>query len=500
MDLLSKIPYENMREDMKRYKEYWKQAGKQIKPNSFRDPDYGVVRQVFFEIRNNTKFITWGGRLQWNIDEKQWNKVLYLLKDRPGEFARRLDYLLRNVENPTKVVKQFSTVVRELPSRVLIQLITHFKERDNVEYRVFLPKGGEASIYNIPNELPPIEEKYKKYIIQLCENVLVEKFSKEKKYMGSVYLSEEFKNFMIPSSQRSASTATKLCTRGSRFKLKEDTIGIRSFIWWTNNEDDYPVDIDLSASFFDEELSFTDTVAYFNQKIIEEESEYDFIAVSSGDIINGGPIDGDGVAEFIDIQFPKHYDPKRRYICVLVHLYSSHNSKLSNLNARAGYMEKSDTIDTEQPYEYKKITEDQRDYYYRPLNETNKTIKNYLREERNRIFNPALVETKFNLSGDQYSLPFIIDTKEREIIWADLNSGATMYQRQSNNTLTTLSKTQANLYSVLNMKRMSLYDLILLNVKGRGVLVDKKEDADIIFDIKDGITPFQLDIIMNDYM
>ena len=107
---------------------------------------------------------------------------------------------------------------------------------------------------------------------------------------------------------------------------------------------------------------------------------------------------------------------------------------------------------------------------------------------------------KFNLSGDRLSVPFIIDTKEREIIWADLETRITKSQEGNNNTLTTLDRTQAILYSVLNMNQMSLYDLILLNVKSRGVLVDNKEEADIVFDMNEGITPFQLDIFMSEYM
>lgn len=520
MDLLSHFTYKNMREDMKKYKEEWKQAGKRIKPNAFRDPKYDTVRQVFFEIRNDIPISTFEGRLKKFIEEEKWTDAVLLLKSRPGIYARNLDLVLRKSNDPDFVIQKFMEISNELPSRILLQLIAHFKGRDKNDFRVFLPKGQEAHVYNIPNNLEPIDEKYKKFIIQHCENILKIKLSQGKDFLGNVYVSEEFKNFMIPTSQRSATSATRMCTRGSRFKLKEDTESIRSFIWWTNTKDGNIIDIDLSASFFDEDLKFTETIAYFNQRLNEAESS-GFIAVSSGDFVNGGPYNGDGVAEFIDIEFPKDgYDPSKRYIVIQVNLYEGAGYKLSELNARAGYMERTERINTKliddvkDYYEFTRYYNDSINYHYNismvktlmekrikeQYNDDSESAKESINKMRLAIFNPAEVEAKFNLSGDRLSVPFIIDTKEREIIWADLETRITKSQEGNNNTLTTLDRTQAILYSVLNMNQMSLYDLILLNVKARGVLVDNKEEADVIFDMNEGITPFQLDIFMSEYM
>ena len=53
---------------------------------------------------------------------------------------------------------------------------------------------------------------------------------------------------------------------------------------------------------------------------------------------------------------------------------------------------------------------------------------------------------------------------------------------------------------MVNISKPTLYDLISLNVKARGVMVDNKEDADIIFDVDDGITPYDTDVFMEEYL
>ena len=67
---------------------------------------------------------------------------------------------------------------------------------------------------------------------------------------------------------------------------------------------------------------------------------------------------------------------------------------------------------------------------------------------------------------------------------------------------------------MVNMKKPDLYDLIALNVMGRGVLVDNREDADIVFDTalylnndtvenkrdKMVITPYDTELFMSEYL
>lgn len=83
-----------------------------------------------------------------------------------------------------------------------------------------------------------------------------------------------------------------------------------------------------------------------------------------------------------------------------------------------------------------------------------------------------------------------------------------------NNLESNLSGVAAVCYSMVNVKKPDLYDLIALNVMGRGVLVDNREDADIVFDTelylnndtvenerdKMVITPYDTELFMGEYL
>ena len=69
-----------------------------------------------------------------------------------------------------------------------------------------------------------------------------------------------------------------------------------------------------------------------------------------------------------------------------------------------------------------------------------------------------------------------------------------------NNLESNLSGVAATCYSVVNMHKPNLYDLINLHIKARGLRVENKEDADVIFDVNSGITPFDTEIFMSEYL
>ena len=85
-----------------------------------------------------------------------------------------------------------------------------------------------------------------------------------------------------------------------------------------------------------------------------------------------------------------------------------------------------------------------------------------------------------------------------KVIWADM--GLTKHPQWNNNVEANKYGIAATCKAVVEMKKPNLYDLIELHIKARGIRCDKKEDADIIFDIDDGITPFDTEIFMGEYL
>lgn len=452
-------------EDMLRYKNRWIRVGERLHPTEYSEVQFGKVITAFNKLRNGIKIETFGGKVAKAIEIEDYKAALSLLKKRPGELARKLDHLLRNATDKNMVVNTFKDVASEVSTPVLLQVKEHFAHRtEDLESRVFFPKGNLVRCHCIKNELSDIDAKYCNAIVKICENALVEIY-KSKDFLGNVYLSEDFKNYIVPFSQRSASKALKTIVRGSKLPIAENANALRAFIWWTNmNEgkdrwDNGRVDIDLSAAIFDENWNYMEHVSYTNLRSDR------YKACHSGDITNGGSVNGDGVSEFLDVDIDSVVKYGARYVVYQVYNYTGHN--YSDMpHAMFGWMSREDVKSGE-------------------------------------IYEPKTVEQKMDLTSQStVCIPVIFDCVNREVIWCDMNltlSGCYSH-RGGNNLESNLSGVAATCYSMVNMSKPNLYDLIDLHIRARGLRVDNKEDADVVFDIESGITPFDTEVFMAEYL
>lgn len=455
-------------EDMLRYKNRWIRVGEKLHPSEYSENQYGKVITAFNKLRNGVKIETFGGKVVKAIETEDYKAALNLLKKRPGELARKLDHLLRNAADKNLVINTFKDVASEVSTPVLLQVKEHFAQRpEKLESRVFFPKGNLARCYCIENELDDIEEKYCNAIVKICENALIENY-KSKDFLGNVYLSEEFKNYVVPFSQRSASKALKTIVRGSKLPISENTNALRAFIWWTNsgeNDDGWNyynnnrVDIDLSAAIFDENWKYMEHISYTNLR------SYKYKACHSGDITNGGSVNGNGVSEFLDVDIDSVVKYGARYVVYQVYCYTC--QKFSDLpHAMFGWMSREDVNSGE-------------------------------------IYEPKTVEQRMDLTSQStVCIPVIFDCVNREVIWCDMNlslSGCHSHYG-GNNVESNLSGVEATCYSLVNMRKPNLYDLIDLHIRARGLRVENKEDADVIFDVNEGITPFNTEVFSGEYI
>lgn len=448
----------NIQEDMLRYKNRWIRVGERLHPGEYKTGQYSNARLAFDKLRNNEKIQTFNSKVDYNMKDKKFENAILLLQKRPGELARRLDHLLRTVDKKNIVINTFKDVANKVSTPVLLQIKEHFKNRqDELSTRVFFPKGCLARSYAIENKLPDIDKKYCDAIVKICENALVEIY-KSKDFMGNVYLSDEYKNYIVPFSQRSASKSLKTIVRGSRIKLKENAKAMRAFIWWTNTDDER-VDIDLSATVFDENWNYINHVSYTRLRDDEMYIHH------SGDIINGGDVNGIGVSEFLDVDIESVVDANGRYVVYQVYNYSEQT--FGNLpHAMFGWMER-ENVDSGEIYE------------------------------------PRTVAQKMDLtSQSKVCIPVIFDCVERKFIWCDMNVSldGCHHHRGGNNVESNLMGVAATCYSIVNMKKPNLYDLIDLHIRARGLRVENKEEADIVFDIDEGITPFDTEVFMGEYI
>lgn len=445
LDLLANCG--NITEDLYRYQYEWIRVAEILHPFEYKYKKYNGVNKAFNTLRNEKKPLMFGGQVQAAILKKDMRTAATLLKERPGEFARQLDKVLRDSDNANYILNCFKDIATSISTPVLLQVRQHFIGRmaeQRTPVRVFFPKGNLARAMSIKNELPAIDATICKNVARICRDALIEQY-KEKDFLGNVFVDEDFKHYLVPFSQRSASKAVKTIVRGSKVPVKEDASAVRAFIWWTNMDDskadDYygngRVDIDLSAAIFDENWNYLEHVSYTHLRSVK------YKAYHSGDITNGGSVKGNGVTEFLDVDIDS-VGKRGRYVVYQVYNYTS--QKFCDLtNCRFGWMEREDVNSGE-------------------------------------IFEPTTVAMKMDLTAEStVAIPVIFDCVERKFIWCDLNLAMPCSNRGGNNIESNISGVIATCFAMANMNKANLYDLILLNAKARGNIVTDRNEADIIF-------------------
>lgn len=440
--------------DMALHVDKWIRLGERLHPSEYYQFPYAT--SIYHYLRNE-KLQTFHSKVQKAIDSGNLGLALNLLSERAGEFARRLDFLFRNFPKSSKAIADaFYSVSHKVSTPVLLQVMGHFTGRDFNSVRSFLPKGNLAKLKVIPNNLPEMEWEVVDAVANIVWDELVQRFSKLGK-LGKVYIDSELKNYLIPSSQRSASEAIRPVTKGSRFPINTEKNTIRAFIQWKNVETEYGheeyTDIDLSVSFYDDEWKSRGDVAYTNLRTNG--------AWHSGDFRNAPR--PHGVAEFLDLDIEKLSERGIRY--ALFSVYSFSRQPFSSMDCIFGWMEREHV-------------------------------------QSGEIFEPSTVQHKLGLSGDsQNSLPVMFDLQEKCFIWMDLAMNVNELRARNVHNNKYSMKELAQAMSEFHLSKLSLYDLFMAHVEGRGELVANREDADFVFGLEDGdVNAFDLEVIASNYM
>lgn len=278
---------------------------------------------------------------------------------------------------------------------------------------------------------------------------------------GDVSLAEntKFRN-LKRSERRIAGKTMTAVSRGSRIAIDDSAKIIRPFIWWTNTKDNI-IDVDLSIAVFADDWNCLEHVSYSNLKSSR------FGICHSGDITNGGPVDGEGVAEFIDLDIEKALSAGARYAVFNVYNFSNENfSKMEH--AAFGFMTRNDM----------KIGE---------------------------IFEPSTVKQRMDLaSATTTCIPVIFDLKERVFVWCDMALTADHVRAGYGgiNVESNLPSVVVTCKAIVDVKKPNLYDLFTFNATARGVITDNPDEADIRFGLDDNcdVKPSDIDVIVGKYL
>ncbi|HYH75527.1 MAG TPA: TerD family protein [Candidatus Saccharimonadales bacterium] len=435
----------NSTEDMCRRPEVWKRLGERLHPGEYRHR-FPKTMQAFTIIREDLPVVTFAGQVERAIQEQDVHAALELLVTRPGELARRMDNLLRTMHNSPAILTALEEVAPQVSSPVLLQLMAHMQHRNEPrDIRVFFPKGSVSKLAAVANTLPVVPEADRQAVVSICREALIKRY-KALPPLGKVYLDEGLRSFTVPFATRSTSRALKTVGRGSRFKLGKGPV-VRFFIWWKDGTE--RTDIDLSALGLDENSNFKMQITYYNLKELG--------SAHSGDITSAPK----GASEFIDLDIAKALEAGVRYIVMTVHSY------------------------TQQPF------------YELP-----ECFAGFMLREAPKsgeVYEPRTVQNKIDLTADtQICMPMILDLQTREVIWTDIATKGR--PSHNNNVLNSMSSLTIMNKAMLSLAKPNLYDLFALHVAARGERVATQKEAHTIFAEQAGITPYDTDIIVGEYL
>ncbi|MNL99744.1 hypothetical protein D3C81_96280 [compost metagenome] len=437
----------NITEDMLRYRERWIRLGEILHPSEYKN-QFFKTKEAFSVLRDSKKFETFTSKLEAALLNKDIDTAVSLLKTRPGEFARRLDQLLRNSNDPISVVESFREVAVEVATPVLLQISTHFQYRNQeTSVRTFFIKGNVANLKSIENKLSNIEEEARVRAVEIAQQALVTKFSNLPS-LGKVYLDDNLDHYNVPFSQRSASKSLRQVSRGSRFDAPEAKT-VRMFLWWKQSKGQGSVDLDLSAVVYDTDWKFKRQISFTS--LVDKQ----YGMVHSGDIRQAPH----GASEFIDFDVEKVLEQGGRYVVMSVNSYS--NVPYIELpECFAGWMSRDSAS--------------------------------------GNVYEPSTVVDKFDITSDsRISIPFIYDLVDKKVIWTDLSmddfrAGYSMVDGNEDD-IAKLSR------SMVELKKPTLYELLYLHSVARGELVENIEDAEVVFSVENG-TQFDIEKISSEYL
>jgi hypothetical protein len=400
----------------------WVRLGEILHPGEYKNK-FPKSYEAFNKIRNE-KVSSWYGLLNESF-KKGLENGLRVLSQRPGEFSRRIDWLVRTYPKDIELImKYFSEVVKGTSNKVLFEVYSHFENRTEPKTNRSIMIKGARKRTELPN-LPAIPKEIVETIHSKLFETLRDKFSLMDT-LGNCWIDDELKKIPLPTNMRSMNFSTKPTIRGQRVPLDNpDAKVIRPFVHWMDERGSE--DLDLSVTFVGEKRS--DVLSFSNLRVGK--------SVHSGDVRHRrGPC-----AEYIDIDIQDALNGGYKYAVIDVRNFNGRG--LDTLETSFGIMER------EHP-------------------ESNKT---WLPET---ISNCQSLESK-----STNTLIAIIDLETKEYIMLDIDSDGSVTARGDfKNTLKVIQQ-------YAELPKVSVYDLVLLHVEGRGKQVTLDENVDTFFKYED---------------
>lgn len=545
---------EKLYQSFQTYPEYWKRALERLKPERYHMQPYVTLNEVVATFRKNDKehmpktpnaiceHCLKVVREEGNINTYQ--KGLNVIKQFPGSFIRYFDAYVRaygnRINDDDWANRHFQFITLEalhevLPKvestqmliRVALEYSTRFMRAQKEEKRLrYVRTKLSSKLISIPEQNKLCNEKFEKAflwrIYKAFMSELDNRFHKQS-YLGNVYIDPVANGIVAPTQLRHVSDGRIVLPSQSSFHLTDfvnmekvdpnkNQLVYVPFIHWTNQENGRRVDIDLSAYFLDEEFNVIDHCFYGHLGVYTKDNE--LYATHSGDFVDGGDYNGDGVSEFLLVRKTSAQKTGARYVILTCHDYTEQG--FCNNPVHFGFQV---------------MVEDM-----------SKRTTEILHEHRNDgklspVIKPdQIIATSDFASKESGVFACLIDLQTDELIYADtavsvvpnqishknsthmseLAKGDISYKDYinmgGNNVYATEASAISTLKGLLDRPKLTCADLLRIHANTRGDLVDNPEMADCILTLPNTqlyadakpdqrvLTPFMTDVWLSEFL
>lgn len=262
---------------------------------------------------------TWASAVETALARDATGEALVLLSQRPGEFLRRFDLLLRRAADPHQAIDAFAAVIDRAATPALVALRAHFSVREKpLAARVFWPKAQFCVPRPPKDTRRALPARVVARVTALLDEALLRRFA-DKPAFDTALLDADLATVIVPFNERTASRSAVQLSRGSSVALPT-SLSLRLFMHWCEPErgGNSWTDLDLSVGFFDDRWNLVGTCAYYQLQALDREGNS--LAASSGDYTSA-PFP-DGASEFVDFDRVRARAAGYRYAVMVVNAYS----------------------------------------------------------------------------------------------------------------------------------------------------------------------------------
>jgi hypothetical protein len=453
--LLEEMNPDSLTEDMLRHQSLWVWVGQFLHPHEYAK-HFPKVTRAFQVVRekapDGTKAPAFQGyysKLEEAAKKQDAVKMLALLRNRPGEFARRFDFTMRtakdNSEAQEQILSAFKALAPSFSTPVLLTLRSLLPTRTTrAKVRIYWPKGQISKGVSSPDRRALLTPKIVTSSVSAIDAALLERFAK-KPALDAFILDKKLQKIIVPFNERTASPAAISLPRGSQVFVPKGKVA-RLFLHWCQPEKGgIRTDIDLSVGFYDASWKYVGVCSYYQLSFAGKNKAQ--IAKSSGDFTSA-PFPN-GASEFVDIHRENANQNEIRYAVMVVNNYSG--MPFSHLErAFAGLMLRDDV--------------------------------------GGQHFDPRTVTLKFSLQGENgIFMPVVFDIKNDTLHWLDVYSKGELAMNNVESSNAAITKICPEMIEYFGSGvRCSMYDLALLHAASRSARVFIRDEDCSLFIRKEG--------------